>query len=414
MRWCLQPFDSACIPVFHTTQAELGWLTPSFPMFFLVFIEEQEGYLRNIIWLFSAFSFFFHHSISASSGLPPISPSPQLRQPRQEGAGRDHLLSSVWQEVRSTPSHRQFFHHPLGSWSLSEEDTEFHRPQTHNGTFPNAIPPLHAPWAAGTHRPQPALPTAGVCPRSAHAQTRRGRRSGAPFLHVRAEPRGAGRQDGGPGGAALRWREGRGGRCGDAAPGRRTPLFPGPLSQRAAGPSPFGAAPAARSVSRGLEEGPRAGGGQGRPGAAPAAPCRVRGRPGEPGPAGRDPVSAGGGGGGRGTLRGEPGGEKAPPALPPSPLPLSRASCSPQGWGRASAGPPSRGALGEEGCGARKAFSFPIRRQRRGKAEVRDQGVRAVQGCVCDLCLWPWELRRLQAGFHRTSLKEQRVLPGLR
>lgn len=46
MRWCLQPFDSACIPVFHTTQAaELGWLTPSFPMFFLVFIEEQEGYL---------------------------------------------------------------------------------------------------------------------------------------------------------------------------------------------------------------------------------------------------------------------------------------------------------------------------------------------------------------------------------
>lgn len=99
---------------------------------------------------------------------------------------------------------------------------------------------------------------------------------------------------------------------------------------------------------------------------------------------------------------------------PHTPHPLSRASCSPQGWGRASAGPPSRGALGEEGCGARKAFSFPIRRQRRGKAEVRDQRVRAAQGCVCDLCLWPWELRRLQAGFHRTSLKEQRVLPGLR
>lgn len=96
---------------------------------------------------------------------------------------------------------------------------------------------------------------------------------------------------------------------------------------------------------------------------------------------GRDPVCAGSGGG-RGTLSGEPGVEKAPPALPPSPLPLSRASSSPQGWGRASAWPPSRGALREEGCGARKAFSFPIKRQQRGKAEVAHQRF-VLPGCVC-------------------------------
>lgn len=90
-----------------------------------------------------------------------------------------------------------------------------------------------------------------------------------------------------------------------------------------------------------------------------------------------------GGGGGRETLGGEPGVEKAPPALLPSPLPLSRASFSPQGWGRTSAWPPSRGALREEGCGVRKAFSFLIRRRQRREAEVGDRRVRAVWECVC-------------------------------
>lgn len=128
MRWCLQSFYSAFIPVFHTNQAaELAWLTPSFPMFSLVVTEKQEGYLRNIMTLLSLrlpfspqhFSFLRASFRLSEPGAQTVPPGGRWREPPPE----QRLTGD---EERSQPS--PFLLPSPGL--LVDKDTKFRGPQT--------------------------------------------------------------------------------------------------------------------------------------------------------------------------------------------------------------------------------------------------------------------------------------------